>query len=104
MSRVGYSCDECDETFDTLTAKRLHDCPGGSTGDEEFSLDGMDDDERAEKITQELLRCERCGEQNPAEAVEEADKQAGPDQFGVTFEFACVECGFVNSNTAELGG
>lgn len=104
MSTVGYECDDCGETFDTLTRKRLHDCPGASTGDEEYSLDGMDEDEMSEKIATELLRCERCETVNPDDVIENYDKQTGPDVFGATFEFDCVECGFHNSNTAELGG
>ena len=96
-------CNDCGEAFETLTRKRLHECPTPTGGLEDWteeSLEGMDIDEMAERATDGLYRCVNCEMKAPdAELVETHVSEGG---VYVAIEFDCPHCGWFNKNEAEL--
>lgn len=92
----------CGETFESLTAYRIHqrdDCP-----DRDADLDVLDEDleEIAATATDELLLCDVCGHPNDgAETIATDETEAG---LSIELSFCCDWCGATNENTAILAG
>jgi len=94
-----YTCNSCDESFETLTKKRLHqsECP---EADADLDVSDHDVDGVAERVVEELLVCDVCGTKNDgAESVETDRTDAG---LGVELDFECASCGARNENEAIL--
>jgi hypothetical protein len=94
-----YTCTSCGESFPTLTTKRLHqrEC---SEAEAEFDVDGMDPDEMAGVVVDELLVCDVCESKNGgAESLDWDITAAG---LAFTLTFTCENCGAWNENEAIL--
>lgn len=99
-------CDACDETFQTLTRKRLHDCPAdaeyGTTDapDADIPVADMDLDDMVSLAVEQVLICDVCGESvEGAETIDTAHSNRGVS-IAVTFD--CPACGAANENTAVV--
>lgn len=102
---MSYECDACDEQFDTLSAKRLHDCPqdaqyGGDAPDAEIPVADMSTDEMAELAVEQALICDVCAESN--DGADDIDRSMNAEGIAITVIFDCSECGAHNENTATL--
>lgn len=100
-----YDCSGCGEEFETLSSKRLHDCPagaryGGDDPDAWQDVTGDDFDEMAEAAVEETLECFNCGVQSDGAA--DYDRAITDRGVSLTFKFECDECGAWNENTATF--
>lgn len=90
-------CRQCDETFETLSAKRLHqrdDCPG------KYDEIDPDSDDAALQAATELLTCEQCEREHDGSVQRSEDvTEAG---YSLEITFRCQFCGFNNVNTVIL--
>lgn len=103
---MGYECDACGEPFDTLTRKRLHDCPAGARygttddPDEDIPTADMDRADAVSLAVERVLICDVCGES--AEGAATIDTAESDRGVSVAMTFTCSECGAENENTAVL--
>jgi len=103
--RGKYNCETCGKAFETLSGKRLHDCPdgaryGGDEPDIDVPVADMDLDGAVELAVEQALVCDVCEEKSDgADDLEHSTTSAGVS-FVVTFE--CDECGAHNENSATL--
>lgn len=100
-----YDCPACGEDFETLSRKRLHDCPagaqwGGDVPDEELDTSDMSVDEMTEVAVEGVLQCDVCGEQNSG--AEDYDREVSEKGVALSVFFECEHCGASNENTATL--
>lgn len=103
---VTRECDACGEAFQTLTRKRLHDCPEGAAygttdaPDVDIPVADMDLDDMAALAVEQVLICDTCQAKAPgAETMDTARSDRGVS-VAVTFE--CPACGTYNENTAVI--
>lgn len=103
--RARYSCSGCGETFETLSRKRLHDCPadvdyGGDDPTEVRDVDDEDPDDVAAEAVDELLVCFNC--ETKHDELESFDYTMTDDGLAFAGEFTCEACGAHNENTVTL--
>lgn len=102
---MSYRCDACGESFDTLSRKRLHECPSGAPygGDEpaeELDVSGDDSGALAERAVEKVLVCEVCGERN--DGADDFEHTVNENGIALAVTFTCETCGAVNENTATM--
>lgn len=100
-----YECEGCDETFDTLSSKRLHECPsgvryGGGEIDAEVPVADMNVDDMASLAVEQVLMCDVCGEQNSG--ANEIDSDYNDQGVSIAAHFECEHCGAWNDNSATF--
>lgn len=100
-----YECDGCGESFDTLSRKRLHDCPegarfGGDAPDLDLDLSGENTDALAGRVVSALLECDVCGKRS--EGASDLDRSMSEKGAAIAVTFDCDFCGAHNENSAVL--
>lgn len=99
---MSHTCQGCGESFDTLSAKRLHQQDGCQGQFDHVEAGDRDPDDVARETTEALLTCQNC------ETVHGGGFTRGDDitQAGYSVEivFDCEGCGFHNVNTAVMEG
>jgi len=92
------TCDSCHQTFETLTAYRLHkpDCHAN----EAYDISELSVDDIAGETTQQLLTCRDCGTVNDEAA--DVDPRIVDGRLSVMLRFVCSHCQTDNENTAFL--
>lgn len=97
------TCDHCGGEFETLTKKRLHDCPNPPSGPHDWTeqtTKGMDLDEIAARAADGLYRCVSCEQKAPE--AELTDREVSESGVYLAVEFTCPHCGTFNENEAEV--
>ena len=100
-----YECEGCGESFDTLSSKRLHECPsgvmyGGGEIDAEYPVADMDLDDMTELAVEQVLICDVCGEKNSGANDVTSDYNQNGVSLAVHFE--CSYCGAWNDNSVTF--
>ena len=92
----GHDCDACGDSFETLTALRIHeqdDCPQRET----FGKLDPDSDDVGAEAAEGLLTCRSCDREFPDIQYDQRTSFADGD-FHIIVEFDCPDCGFANEN------
>lgn len=96
------SCDDCGESFETLTALRLHekdDCPERET----YSQIDPDSSGAGMQAAEGLVECRNCGRENSQRDHPYTTSFADGDLHYI-IEFECRFCGFENENRVVMTG
>lgn len=93
---MSHQC-KCGETFSTLSAYRIHQRDECQFSADEIDMRDQDTEEVSQRLVDELLICDMCGEKNDeAESISQDITDAG---LAFTLGFQCSHCGATNENT-----